>query len=132
MVEHVSPGASALPAVFRRVLRRRCPQCERGPLFRSYARLHPSCSECGLVYRREQGAQTGSMYLTAAVNQVFAALVIGCIWIFFDWSVVRSLVVGVPLVALFSVLFLPLSMALWVGVEYATDVGNREDWTQLR
>ena len=115
-----------------RALRRRCPQCGEGPLFVRFARLAPSCEVCGLVYRREQGAQTGSMYLTAAVGQVFACLVIGAAWIFTDWSVARFLVIAVPVVSAFCVWFLPLSQALWVAVEYGTDAANGERWVEPR
>ena len=111
-----------------RALRRRCPQCGRGALFRSYARLLASCPECALVYRREPGGMTGSMYVSAAVTQVFAALLILAIVVGTDWSTRLQLAVSVPLAVLFCALCLPLSMAFWVAVEYATDVGNGEAW----
>lgn len=116
----------------RRVLRRRCPQCGEGRLFRAFARLERDCSACGLVYRREQGAQTGAMYLTAAVNELFAVAVLLFLWFVVDWSVVQSLVVGLSVVLAFSVAFLPYSMALWVAIEYWTDVHNGESWTSPR
>jgi uncharacterized protein (DUF983 family) len=118
--------------VVRRVLLRRCPQCADGRLFRAFARLNGTCASCGLVYRREQGAQTGSMYLTAAVTEVFAAILIGVLWIAFDWSVARYLAVSVPLVLVFCVGFLPVAQAIWVGVEYQTDLSNSEPWARLQ
>lgn len=120
------PWGSALA----RVLRRRCPRCARGPLFRGYGRLASECRQCGLVYRREQGAQTGSMYLSAAVTQCFAALVIGLVWFLTDWSVPLATGVSLVLVGGFCAFFLPYSQALWVAVEYVTDVINREAWTR--
>ena len=110
--------------VLRRVLARRCPQCGQGRIFRAYARLHGACEHCGLVYRREQGAQTGSMYLTAAVNQVFAAALIAAVWLLTDWGTGTMLAVALPLVAGFCYWFLPRGMALWVLVEYLTDLAN--------
>jgi uncharacterized protein (DUF983 family) len=117
---------------FGRVLRKRCPQCGVGRLFRSRFRLSARCEHCGLVYRREQGAQTGSMYLSTAVSEVFGALVIFAVWIFTDWNAWQSLAVGVPIVVFQSFAFLPYSMALWVAVEYLTDVCNREWWADPR
>jgi len=113
-----------------RGLRRRCPQCGAGDLFLRYARLRESCAECGLVLRREQGAQTGSMYLTAAVTEVFAAVLIGIGWIFTDWSTPVFLSVSIPMMLLFSAWFLPVSQAFWVGVEYSTDAANGESWVR--
>jgi len=37
-------------------------------LFEGYARLKQQCDACGLVFRREQGAMTGSMYMSAVVT----------------------------------------------------------------
>ena len=53
-------------------------------------------------------------------------------WILTDWSVPVFLAVAVPTVALFCVFFLPRSQALWVGIEYATDVANGEEWARPR
>lgn len=126
-----TPTGARLPFV-RRALRGRCPQCGRGALFVRWARLGERCPECGLVYRREPGAQTGSMYLSAAVTQVFAALVILVLVVGTDWRPALQIAVGLPLVVAFCALFLPRSMALWVAIEYATDVSNGEAWARPR
>lgn len=105
-----------------------CPQCGAGRLFASYARLQERCSACGLIYRREQGAMTGSMYLSAIVTEIFAALIVLAIFFGTSWSVRTSLLVSVPLVLAFALFWLPRAMALWVAIEYATDLGNRESW----
>ena len=97
-----------------------------------YGRVAPSCSACGLVFRREQGAQTGSMYLTAAVTQVFAIALVGIVYGFTDWSVGLSIGVVLPIVAAFCYLFLPFSQSIWVAVEYVTDAANGEEWVQPR
>jgi len=89
-------------------------------------RLAQSCEECSLVYRREAGAMTGQMYLTAIVSELFAAgLILG---LFFGTGLgpVASIGVGLPLVIGFSYWFLPKGMALWVAIEFMTDLANRE------
>ena len=118
--------------ILARVLRRRCPQCGAGALFRAYARLAGVCARCGLVFRREQGAQTGTMYLTAAVSEVFAAALIFLFWWAFDWTPLVFVLVTAPLVLAFCAFFLPVAQAVWVGVEYATDLASREPWVELR
>jgi uncharacterized protein (DUF983 family) len=118
--------------ILARVLARGCPQCAAHTLFVRYARLAERCADCGLVFRREAGSQTGSMYLTALAGELFAVLLIGLFWWLFDWSTVTFVLVLVPLTLAFTVAFLPLSQALWVGVEYATDLAGHEPWTELR
>jgi uncharacterized protein (DUF983 family) len=115
-----------------RALRHACPQCGRGRLFDRWAHLSERCEHCGLIYRREDGAELGSMYLGATVSQFFAALVFFAVFFLTDWSQAASLAVGVPLVVAFCYGFMPLSMALWTAVEYLTDVSNREWWARPR
>jgi len=112
----------------RRALLLGCPACGSRGLFARYGRLRERCPSCGLVLRREQGAQTGSMYLTASVNQVFAAVVILIVFGLTDWSLGLELAVSIPLVALFCLAFLPFSQVIWAGVEYVTDCINGEPW----
>jgi uncharacterized protein (DUF983 family) len=116
----------------RRAWKRRCPQCGEGALFKSYARLKKECGTCGLVFRREQGAMTGSMYMSAVVTEFFAALLVIAIWTCTSWSVATSLLVSIPVLVLFTAWWLPRSMALWTATEYATDVLNKESWTKPR
>jgi uncharacterized protein (DUF983 family) len=91
-------------------------------LHERWARLAPCCEECGLVYRREQGAMTGSMYLSAAVTQVFAAVLILTVFLATPFETVPSILVTLPVVAAFCAWFLPHSQALWVAVEFWTDL----------
>lgn len=112
----------------RRALARRCPRCGRGAIFARYARMHASCPSCGLVYRRESGAQTGSMYLIATATELFTAALVIAVFALTDWDPWTSILVCLPLVLGFCYAFLPWSMSLWVAVEYATDRLNRESW----
>jgi uncharacterized protein (DUF983 family) len=41
--------------VLRRGLRKRCPHCGEGRLFRRWIAMYDRCSECGLVYQRNHG-----------------------------------------------------------------------------
>jgi uncharacterized protein (DUF983 family) len=60
------------PAAFRtpirtalgRGLRRRCPRCGEGQLFRRGLKTHERCSECGLLYQRDYGDTLMFMIIT--------------------------------------------------------------------
>jgi uncharacterized protein (DUF983 family) len=107
-------------------LRQRCPQCGEGALFARFARLHEHCPSCGLRYRREPGAQTGAMYFSAVVTEVFAMAIALGLFFLTEWSKPVALSVGAAVVIAFSYFVLPLAMALWTAVEYATDAANGE------
>lgn len=115
-----------------RGVRQRCPQCGEQGLFERFARLRRACPTCGLVLRREQGAQTGTMYLTAAISQVFACLLILAAWLLTDWSAGTFIAVAAPIVLIFCFLLLPVAQCFWIAVEYVTDAVNGEDWVQPR
>ena len=61
------------------------------------------------------GAATGSMYISAAVTEVFAAAVALGLFFLTDWSVTTGLLVGGPLVLCFCYAFLPVSIAVLGG-----------------
>lgn len=131
MAAHPDPARVPRAHWARRVrtaLAGRCPRCERGALFRSRFRLVERCEACGLLFRREDGAMTGQMYLSAAVTEVVAAIVVAVTFLATDWGPGLSIAVGLPLVVGFSYWFLPKAMALWVAIEFLTDVANREPW----
>ncbi|MEM7306375.1 MAG: DUF983 domain-containing protein [Planctomycetota bacterium] len=121
-----------VPRVARRALTLRCPRCGAGGVFERYGKLRQACADCGHRFRRESGANTGAMYVTAAVNQVFAALVILVVVLLTDWGLTTQLLVSVPIVVLFCAAFLPFSQTIWAAVEYATDSINGEAWAEDR
>jgi uncharacterized protein (DUF983 family) len=53
-------------ATLLRGLRRRCPRCGEGPLFRGWNRLRESCPVCGLRYEERSGDTWFFMYMTTA------------------------------------------------------------------
>ena len=57
-------------------------------------------------------------------------LAAGSLWT--DWSVGTFLAVSLPLLLAFCAWFLPRAQALWCGIEYVTDVINREEWARPR
>ena len=132
MASMSAPTNSDWRAFLGRVWSGHCPRCAEGALFASRFRLRQDCAECGLCYRREQGAMTGQMYLSSVVTEIFAALLVLVVFFGTDWSTSTSIAVGLPIVIVFSYWFLPKSMGLWVAIEFMTDIGNREPWIEER
>ncbi len=44
------------------ILRRRCPACRRGRVFRRVVAMNARCPECDITFEREAGYFTGAMY----------------------------------------------------------------------
>ena len=104
-----------------RGLRRRCPVCGEGRIFRSLFRLCRSCPACGWTLEREPGAVTGPMYLVSVLTLPFAAAVFLVLWLA-DWPPLAQVAVGVPAIALFSAFALQAAKGVWAAIEYFTDV----------
>ena len=60
-----------------RALRRRCPRCGGGGLFRRWFQMEETCPTCGLRFERTEGYWTGSMALNLVVTEVvFVAVLV--------------------------------------------------------
>ena len=116
----------------QRAWRHRCPQCGRGELFQSWAHLRERCGVCGLVYRREPGAELGSMMISTLVHSGLAALLFFAVWGWTDVGPWMGLAVCAPVMVGTSYGLLPTSMAAWVAIEYMTDVASGEWWARPR
>ena len=126
--EEFSAEAPTILRAMGRAFSRHCPRCGTGDILESRFRLLQSCSDCGLCYRKESGAMTGQMYLTAIITEIFTAVLVLVVFFLTDLDTLSSIALGLPLVVLFSYLVLPISMRIWVAVEYVTDrVGEAAD-----
>lgn len=117
-----------------RAVRRRCPRCAGGPLFRDWFHLHPSCPDCGLLTDRgESDYFLGALLVNLVVSEVLVAVVVLVIilvsWPSPPWVVILygglALGVGVPVV------FYPLSKTVWLAVDLQFQPGVDEkgrDW----
>jgi uncharacterized protein (DUF983 family) len=120
------PPEPGFVTVVARGLRRRCPACGDGRISRGFLRLEPFCPACGWRIEREPGAVTGAMYLISILTQLFAAALFFLVWLLTDWTPATKLAVALPLIAVFSLVALPLSKSVWVAVDYYTDIRTGE------
>jgi len=101
------------------VVRQRCPQCRKGPLFatRFGFKLNERCPVCGLKFDRGNGYFTGAW----AINLVIAEFVGTAIWLPLAFN--RSVPVNeVTLIAIVVSVGLPIlgyrpSRALWIAID---------------
>lgn len=136
MVRRIRWGGASQPGLarlcLRRVLAKRCPQCGQGPLYTGWARLGERCDVCGLLFRREPGAELGAMTLSTILNTSLAAAAFLAIWSLTDLGGWGAFWLTTPVVLVACYALSPLCMSLWVAVEYLTDVGNQEWWARPR
>src|SRR5215469_11801826 len=68
LVTNETMSNQRLKDIFIRALRLRCPACGGGRLYRSLLDMHKACSECGMVFEREQGYFVGAVYVNVIVT----------------------------------------------------------------
>ena len=104
-----------------RGLRRRCPHCGRGPLFRGWAETLEACPVCGLVYERNPG-DTWAFTIIGDRLPVAAAVVAVYFGIF---RTHRTL--GLAVLALLAVAVIATAPNRW-GVGIALHYLSRVHW----
>ncbi|MEX0757810.1 MAG: DUF983 domain-containing protein [Acidimicrobiia bacterium] len=105
--------------MFGRGLRKRCPRCGGGGIFRSFGELHDRCPTCGLRFEREHGYWVGAMIINTVVTFGLLLLVLvgGMIlwWPDVPWT--PLFVATVVVAGLTPILFQPRSRTVWMAIE---------------
>lgn len=111
-------------------LRRACPRCGSGGIFRTWGQLHDRCPRCGLSFEREEGYWVGALIVNIGVAQVlFFALFLGGMavtWPGVPWDLL--LVLGLATMGLVPIAFYPWSKTLWLWGDLALR-GRSRDWS---
>jgi uncharacterized protein (DUF983 family) len=66
-----TPPRPSIATALRRGLRRRCPGCGEGQLFRRGLKTYERCSECHLLYQRDYGDTLMFMIITDRIPILF-------------------------------------------------------------
>ena len=111
-----------LPRLLGRALRRRCPNCGAGGIFRSWFRMVEHCPSCGLhLERNESGYQVGAYMLNIAIAELLGvAVIVGvtiATWPDPPWNVI--LYGGAALMILAPIAFYPFARTLFLALDLA-------------
>ena len=119
-------GRPALRTVLGRGLRKRCPHCGEGNVFKGWIKMHDNCSACGLRFLGNQGDLMA--YLVVVDRGVFIFPLIALIYIrlYRDYSATFYVVVCVGLIVAFFAT-LPVRNSLGLGLDYL----SRRKWGDL-
>jgi uncharacterized protein (DUF983 family) len=113
----------SLPPTSRRLLwalRRRCPSCGGGPIFRRWALIAERCPSCGLRLDRGEEDYFLGGYLVNFVGAELAIVGVAFLAILLTWPDVpwTKLTWGMALLMIpFPLLTYPFSKTLWLAVD---------------
>ena len=100
-----------------RGLRLRCPVCGQGKLFRTYFRMHETCSVCGVGFAREHGQWVGSLDINTFV--VAFALMIASAFAP-AWPLPATLAVWGAAAIVVPLVTFRFSRGLWTAIVHLT------------
>jgi uncharacterized protein (DUF983 family) len=109
-----------LSRMLGRALRRRCPLCGGGGLFRGWVEPRPACPRCQLKLNRGEGdffvgAYTVNFIATELLLAAFLLVGVLIRWPEVPWDLL--LWVGAPLMVLGPVLSYPISRTVWLALD---------------
>lgn len=102
-----------------RGLRRRCPVCGEGGLFRGWFTMVDDCPRCGLHFERVEGHWIGAIGINTIVSfgLMMVVMVVGFVVTYPDPPVAPILVATVLTAAVTPVAFFPASKTLWTAID---------------
>jgi len=115
--------APSLARMLGRAVRRRCPRCGAGPVFRSWFRMVERCPGCGLRFERESDFWLGAYVVNLAVTE---GLLVVALLAYVLRAVSDPATPSAPVVAaavVFAVAaplaFFPFSRTIWAAIDLA-------------
>jgi uncharacterized protein (DUF983 family) len=98
----VQQERTCVKTALKRGLRRRCPRCGEGPLFRRRIEVHERCERCGLLYQPNAG---DTLMFTMITDRI--PLLVGVVLVYFlgfrssNWLVTVGFLAAIaaPLIA---------------------------------
>lgn len=104
--------------LLKRALRRRCPVCGQGAMFRSHFKINPTCPSCHVTFWRDPGEVLGAMYFdwTAAMF-TFLALWAVLAWLTNLSDLAQFFILSTAAAAAVIICY-PWSRSLWTVLVY--------------
>ena len=109
---------SRLSALLQNSVRRKCPACREGGIFRNLIRMRARCEKCGLVFEKEPGYFVGAIYLNygATVGISVAGFFALDLWL--GASLRTQLLLWGAFCIAFPFFFYSFSCSLWLNVDH--------------
>lgn len=110
-----------LATLIGRALRRRCPRCGGGDIWRSWFRMKHACPTCGQVFERGESHDffIGAYLINLVVAELSAIFIAAVMWVALGSRVSFNVLWGasMALAVIMPVIFYPFSRELWLAFD---------------
>ncbi len=116
-------GKPTVGVLVKRGLRKRCPRCGGGGLYRTWFQMLERCPHCGFLFEREPGFFIGAYFVNFAITEGLLFVVVMA-FLFVknannSASVVWPLVIGGVFAVVAPLVFYPWSRTIWSAIDLA-------------
>ena len=110
-------GGARFAVTMGRAIRRRCPYCGGGGIFKSYFSLKKRCPHCNTLFEHEEGFFLGSYVINIGFTELVTVLIV--VWMIFalSLSVLEMQIIGVTLAVAMPILFYPIALLMWIALD---------------
>jgi uncharacterized protein (DUF983 family) len=107
--------------VLMRGLMLKCPDCGQAGIYESLLQVRHHCTNCGLLFQREQGYFTGALYVNIAVAEGSVLLAFLICLLVGVTNTDRMFVILIGIGVLAPLLFFLHSRSFWLCFDYLVD-----------
>lgn len=102
-----------------RAIRKHCPICGQGKLFRRWFSMKTHCPRCQLRFERIEGHWTGDLGINTIVSfgMLLIVLFVGTFAFWPNPPIVGMIVAAVAVAAFVPLLFYPFSKTIWLALD---------------
>lgn len=105
------------PSAVLRGLRRRCPICGQGRIFRTWFRMHTDCNVCKYNLERPPGYFLGSTYINYGITALTCTASFVVLRFGYGWPRETLLTILLPFCVIFPIVFFPFARSLWLSLD---------------
>lgn len=110
-------GGARLMKTMGRSLRRKCPYCGGGGIFKGWFTLKKRCPHCDTLFEYEEGFFLGSYVINIGFTEIITVLIVVWLIVATSLSVVEMQIYGVGMAVALPVLFYPIALLLWISLD---------------
>jgi len=97
----------------------RCPACGEGRIYRNLTEMNRSCSQCGVVFEREEGDFVGAMLVAYSITAVVIAAGVYLVEVYTSLDAMVHVLLWSAVATLFLVFTYRNMKGIWLGILHA-------------
>lgn len=117
----LNPDRPPLAAALQRCLLLRCPACGKGRTARAPFRVADRCSECGTIFKREEGFFVGAILINVVTTEAVILLIYLLTLPFVNFGSDTAIPLLLLVAILFPLIFYHHSWSIWLTFDHLVE-----------